>query len=158
MLVRPLSNDDKELSLISQWVFDEWGYVKPACTVESIRDGYRKRVGSQALPLTLVAQDGGVVGTASLVACDLPGHPELKPWLSCLYVEKAKRGQGVGERLLEAIVQETTRLGFPTCYLYTDKAEGYYARLGWEPILRETIAIGPIVVMKRTYEHSLVMR
>jgi N-acetylglutamate synthase-like GNAT family acetyltransferase len=51
--------------------------------------------------------------------------------------------------LAEHAAAEASALGFPTLYLYTFSTEQYYARLGWEPIERDSYLGAAVTVMSR---------
>ena len=51
--------------------------------------------------------------------------------------------------LAARVVEEATRLGVATLYLFTLDREGYYARLGWRRLGPETCHGHPVVVMTR---------
>ncbi|QXM24130.1 GNAT family N-acetyltransferase [Elioraea tepida] len=73
------------------------------------------------------------VGTASLAAEDADSCPDLTPWLASVFVVPDRRGRGYG-RVLVAAVECAARLGgFSMIWLFTDKAAGLCASLGWCP-------------------------
>ncbi|MCE5984681.1 GNAT family N-acetyltransferase [Pseudomonas sp. LF19] len=80
----------------------------------------------------LVALDQGrLLGGAALARDDLPGRPELGPWLACVLVEPQARGQGLAEKLIEGICQRARERGEATLYLHTHDQSAYYAKRGW---------------------------
>ena len=84
------------------------------------------------IPLSLIALDGAdLVGTVNLIDNDDAKRAHLHPWLAAMVVKAAYRGQGIGTRLVLALLGEATRLGYPRVYFGTD-GPGFYARLGAE--------------------------
>lgn len=84
------------------------------------------------IPLSLIALDGAdLVGTVNLIDNDDARRAHLHPWLAAMVVKAAYRGQGIGTRLVLALLGEATRLGHPRVYFGTD-GPGFYARLGAE--------------------------
>jgi predicted GNAT family N-acyltransferase len=78
------------------------------------------------LSLHAVAEDaeGTVIGTARLLP---DGH------VGRFAVAAACRGRGVGERLLQALLEEAIRRGHRRAVLHAQvAAEGFYARYGFE--------------------------
>jgi amino-acid N-acetyltransferase len=75
--------------------------------------------------------DGRVVGVAGL---EVHGEDGL---LRSLAVEHDYRGQGLGARLVEAVLERAARLGLGALYLLTTDAQGYFARLGFVECPRE---------------------
>lgn len=84
---------------------------------------------------SLIAVEGEhLLGSASLARDDLPSRPELSPWLACVYVRPECRGQGLAERLIEAICARARDLGHDRLYLHTHDRADYYARRGWQAL------------------------
>ena len=63
-------------------------------------------------------------------------HTELTPWVASVYVEASRRKCGVGRQLLRAIEEKALELGHARLYLFTPKAEGFYAKQGWTVVER----------------------
>lgn len=81
--------------------------------------------------------DGELLGSANLVACDLPHRPALTPWLAQLFVQPARRRDGVGAALVRAVLQGAQQCGYSRVYLYTSGTlPEYYRRLGWRAVER----------------------
>lgn len=82
---------------------------------------------------TWVLIDGGApVATASLAHDDLHERPDLTPWLAGVYVVPEARGRGHARTVIGAVIDACRAAAIPTLWLYTNSAEGLYARLGWE--------------------------
>src|ERR1700744_6376156 len=78
------------------------------------------------------------LGTASVIASDLPGRPELTPWVAAVWVEERARGRGVGGALVEQATQASFALGFARTYHCAHaRMTGFYERLGWTLIERK---------------------
>ncbi|MXP63750.1 N-acetyltransferase [Roseomonas sp. M0104] len=103
-----------------------------------------------AVPQTFVLLAAGEpVATASLVAGDLDSMPELTPWLAGLFVLPAARGQGHARRLLARAEAAARQAGFTAVWLYTEAAEDFYARAGWEVVERLPHGAGTLTLMRR---------
>ena len=113
--------------------FEEWGPLTGAPSLQSYRAFLESALESQGLPLVLVGMEGKrLVGSASLVAADLPPRPRLTPWLAQVYVVPRRRGGGGGSALVRAAARRAGLLGFRRCYLYTSGTlPRFYRRLGW---------------------------
>ena len=84
------------------------------------------------LPICLVAlQEGQAVGTAWLIESEDPAHPDLRPWLSSVFVLEDCRGRGVAGALVRAIAAHAHRLGFAQLYFGTYIVD-FYTRMGAE--------------------------
>ncbi|MGY1721784.1 ribosomal protein S18-alanine N-acetyltransferase [Blastococcus sp. SYSU DS0533] len=100
----------------------------------------------------LVAEDdGGVVGYAGLIAYDDEAH------VATIGVTGARQGEGIGARLLDALLAEADRRGVPVVLLEVradnETAQGLYRRRGFTEIGRRRGYYQPsgtdAVVMKR---------
>lgn len=76
--------------------------------------------------------DGELLGGAALAKEDLPERPELGPWLACVFTTPKARGQGLAERLIEAICAHAQEVGITRLYLHTHDRQDYYAKRGWQ--------------------------
>ena len=59
--------------------------------------------------------------------------------LRSVAVEKGSRNLGHGRALVEAVLAETRKQGVRTVYLFTESAEQYFKRLGFDPAERDQI-------------------
>ncbi|HEX9047967.1 MAG TPA: GNAT family N-acetyltransferase [Verrucomicrobiae bacterium] len=77
----------------------------------------------------VAVHDGQIIGA---VLC---GHDGRRGYLHHLAVEKARRRQGVGRQLVEACLDDLTRLGIAKCniFLFADNAAGeaFWQHNGW---------------------------
>ncbi len=89
--------------------------------------------------VVFIARDGGsIVGSLTLVVFPIPTG--RRAWIEDVVVDGAVRGQGVGEALTHAAIEESRRRGVRSIDLTTrpsrEAANRLYARLGFT--LRET--------------------
>jgi GNAT superfamily N-acetyltransferase len=90
------------------------------------------------IPFALVAHDRDTfLGTASVIASDLPERPRLTPWVAAVWVEESARRCGIGTALVKRATQQCLALGFKSTYLGA-RAEmtQFYERLGWTIVER----------------------
>ncbi len=71
------------------------------------------------------------MGSASLLAEDMPDFPPIGPWLASVFVAPGYRRRGTGARLVARVLEEARRLGVETVHLFTTEAAAYYVRQGW---------------------------
>ena len=90
------------------------------------------------IPLALVAHDREIfLGTASVIASDLPERPLLTPWVAAVWVEQRARRCGVGSALVGHATQTSRALGFEHIYLCArPDLTGFYEKLGWKIVER----------------------
>lgn len=151
MEIRHLGDCPKVIPQIAGWLFDEWGRFVPGASVERGVARLGERIHKDRIPLTLVAMDGeAVIGTVSVIDCDMETRPDLSPWLASLFVAPEHRRLGIGSALMEAAVQETKRLGTETLFLFTNTSEALYVKRGWEKMDACNYGSRDVVIMKRS--------
>jgi GNAT superfamily N-acetyltransferase len=122
------------LPTLAEWHFRQWQQLSGWDSFDQCLQRLRAHAGRATIPTTFIAvADEGLLGSASLIECDMEIRTELSPWLSDLYVAPQRRRRGIGAQLVRRVVEEAARLGVATLYLYTTSKENeeYYARLGW---------------------------
>jgi GNAT superfamily N-acetyltransferase len=124
------------IKLLARWHFDQWGPLTGASTIDDYTALLTRATEGGTLPCVLVASaDETLLGSVSLVGCDLPLRRNLTPWLAQLFVEPSKRRAGVGAMLVRAVLERAEAYGYRRVYLYTSGTlPDYYARLGWREI------------------------
>jgi GNAT superfamily N-acetyltransferase len=85
--------------------------------------------------LYLARVDGRIVGSLTLALYQIPTG--LKAWIEDVVVDESARGQGVGEALSAAAVEEARRRGAKDLSLtsrpFREAANRLYQRLGFQP-------------------------
>ena len=85
--------------------------------------------------LYLARVDGSIVGSLTLALYQIPTG--LKAWIDDVVVDESARGQGVGEALSMAAVEEARRRGAKDVSLtsrpFRESANRLYQRLGFQP-------------------------
>jgi predicted N-acetyltransferase YhbS len=141
--VELLADHPSYLETIARWHAEEDGGG-----LDFWRRQLRSECGRERIPLAFVALDGGrPLGHVSLVEQNLSSHPELSPWLAGTLVEPSRRGQGVGKALVRHATAHAADLGVETLYLYTQRARGFYERLGWRHLWDEEHEGEPVSVL-----------
>jgi N-acetylglutamate synthase-like GNAT family acetyltransferase len=122
----------------------------PGSSVEEFESQFSTQLNRDTIPLTLIALvDQVMVGTASLVAHDMPIRPNLSPWLAAVYVAPEHRQRGIGSRLVQNIEEAAKQLHIPRLYLFTPDRERFYARLGWSIVERPEFWNQPVAIMSK---------
>lgn len=91
----------------------------------------------QHLATTLVARDGG--GIVGSVALEVYGADAL---LRSLAVTPERRGNGLGQRLVEAALALARSRGVLRIYLLTETAAPFFRRLGFRDVARADVPEG----------------
>lgn len=129
-----LFNHPDHLEAVAQMIYVEfWRDRVDGMSVDDLVTHLRTATDPSRIPLSLVALDGErLVGTINLIENDDSTRTHLRPWLAALVVAADVRGQGVGTRLVRALLTDVERLKFPTVYFGTD-GPGFYERIGALP-------------------------
>ncbi|MBW3597275.1 MAG: GNAT family N-acetyltransferase [Planctomycetes bacterium] len=134
MQIEDLRSRPEFVPTLAAWHHAQWGELNPQNTLEARVERMQRSLHEGPIPSTFVAvEDDHPLGSASLVAHDLPTRPELTPWLASVFVAPEHRRRGIGSRLVQRVVEEAWRLQFETLYLFTLDQEKLYGELGWSP-------------------------
>ena len=87
---------------------EAFGALLPDWTLAQAADELRSHTRACAIPSTLLALDeqGGWLGSVSLLQEDHEHIRQYSPWLASLYVRPQARGQGVGAALVARAVAD----------------------------------------------------
>jgi GNAT superfamily N-acetyltransferase len=149
----PLADRLDAVPLVAGWWFDEWGHERAGASRESFAADLRAEIRGDPLPVHLLAlRDDAVVGVAVLKLHELAElYPNLRHWLTGVYVAPGSRGRGIASALARRLVEAARSLGVTTVHLQTEALDGgLYAKLGWKPIDRIVRKGIERVVMART--------
>ena len=138
MVIGDLGDHVVCLPTLARWHWDQWGLLTGARSLDEYIASLTKVATSRTVPSLLVAMDGDhLLGSASLLASDLPPRADLTPWLAQLFVEPTGRRDGVGAALVHAILDRARACGYDRVYLFTSGTlPEYYRRLGWRELER----------------------
>jgi predicted N-acetyltransferase YhbS len=136
--------------VLAAWHHGEWQALLPEWSLAQAVAELQGHTGRRQVPTTFVAVERGrPVGSASLIAADLPGWEHLSPWVASVYVVPERRGRGLGRRLVARAVAEAGALGVPAVYLFTAGQQAYYERQGWEPLERVKHRQAEVTILRR---------
>lgn len=148
-LILDLRSDPHHLATLAEWHQEEWAHLNPGETLGMrIRrmEGY---LGEAFVPSMFICRcDGGLAGSAAVVACDMDTRPGLTPWLASVFVPPEFRRRGIGAALVRHTMAETSRAGFSKMYLYTLDQERLYQAIGWTTLAYEVYKGVDVVVME----------
>jgi len=139
MVIASIADHLDLVETIGKWHWNEWGHVGSDGTLETWIESLANRTGRDTIPTTYVALSDGedLLGSVSLVDCDMDTRPDLWPWLAGLFVRPNVRNCGVGSALVTYAIKKVCEMGIQTLYLYTSSSESLYSKLGWRTINRE---------------------
>lgn len=135
MEVVDVSEVPEAIDVLASWHFAEWGSLYPNESQEDFKEELRKCLECGAVPATFVAMENNeLLGSISVLARDMDIEEPWGPWLANFYVQPRYRSEGVGKRLISALLAHCAAHGIPGLYLFTPSTRAYYERLGWEAI------------------------
>lgn len=130
----------------------EWGHLYANWNREVAFADFEMEKSNVDLPITWVIHhsSGPLMGSISLVNDDLPGVPDLNPWLASLFVFPEFRGQGLGKLLVQQALNFLQRKKQPHAYLFTEDQVSFFSKFNFV-IVGKTKANGhPVTVLKWT--------
>ena len=102
------------------------------------------------VPIVLVCYDANnpsrLLGTVSLEDTAMSTRPQLSPWVAdCLTLPEA-RGRGVATLLLRSLLAAANRLGRQQVYLWTEREEAFFTKLGFRRLEPERVEYAGAIV------------
>lgn len=138
MEIYNLCEKPEHIETLCRWHHEQWLAMNPGRSYEARLADMRLQLAGQAVPATWLALiDGHPVGSASILADDMPERPELTPWLASVYTHPDYRQRGIGRALVRRVMDHARDAGFASLYLYSPDKAHFYAQLGWQ--LMETL-------------------
>lgn len=138
MNIKNLTDHPDATAQLARWHYREWHHLYPGETLRDFAEELAESLKGKAVPATLVLSDArGVWGSASVLRRDMSTNTDLGPWLANVYVHPNKRSQGLGRRLIEAVMEQSRKNGLRELYLFTPGQEYFYQTLGWTILHRE---------------------
>lgn len=133
-----LADEPLHIPTLAKWHHDEWGYLNPNGSIEQRIEKMERYLSSGLIPSTFIAKEGvTVLGSAAIIENDMDTHPELSPWLASVFVAPEHRGNGIGSKLVNYILERAHLEQLGTLYLFTPTKEQFYSRLGWSTNRKE---------------------
>lgn len=147
--VRDFADCPDDVPTLAAWLNREWGH-HGGLTLADSEARLRGYLNRDRMPLALAAYVGGQpAGIVILRDHDLASRPDLKPWLSSLFVAPEHRRQGVGSALMRAAEARARRIGLECLYLFTRHQVALYRSLGWAVIGEEEDGGRPTTLMQK---------
>ncbi len=133
--IRKISQCPQVIETICTWHHNEWAYLNPGRPLSNRFEEMQEHLLDKTVPATYVAfSDGVLVGSASVLVCDMHERSNLTPWLASVYVLQDYRHLKIGRQLVMKIMEHVKDGGIDKFYLYTPDREHFYAHMGWRTI------------------------
>lgn len=155
--IYPLSEKKVLYPIPALWAFINW-YLPRDIPFDIILNEYKRRAGGEGPPYTFLAFINNIpAGMVTTKVTDLSSRKDLYPWLSALYVAPEFRNQGIGNVLINHIIDESRKAGHKKLYLFIDNRdlenlEKYYIKRGWQYL---NSSPGPDDDMAKIYSYTL---
>ncbi|SHE80204.1 Acetyltransferase (GNAT) domain-containing protein [Microbulbifer donghaiensis] len=138
MRIENLIERPEAIEQLAQWHYREWAHLYPEQGLQDFIDDLQRSLRSEPIPATWVVTDGTEIwGSASVIEQDMTTNRHLSPWLANVYIHPDKRGQGLGGKLIAAVMEECRQNGLAELFLFTPGQEYFYQTLGWTTLKRE---------------------
>jgi len=134
MQIDDLKNVPQYLLPLANWHQAEWQSLNPGQSLQQRIDKMQAYLNDDFIPTTFVASAQQLLGSAAIIQCDMDIRSQLTPWLASVYVDEAKRCQGVGSQLVRYAMQQAAEQGIEQLYLYTPDQQAFYNKLGWQEL------------------------
>jgi len=123
--------EESTFQLLANWYYDHWQMPREK-TIEKLK----KVTSSRQQFHVLMTVDNIPIATGGLhdhvsLQDKVPRLNEYKDWLALVYTIPEERGKGYGAQLCNFIMVRAKEKGVEKMYLFTEKAESLYMRLGW---------------------------
>jgi GNAT superfamily N-acetyltransferase len=125
------------IPLVGELRWREWGRPPEPESLDWWVEMTAREAGREALPVTWAAlEEGGrAVGAVGLGEFDIEERRDRSPWVLGLVVDPARREQGTGGRLMQALEGWAARQGYARLWVATaGRAVDFYRKYGWEPV------------------------
>lgn len=123
------------LDIVADRIWRTW-WAADGHSLADVAAALAEVLASDTYPFTLVAlHEGRFAGTVTSIETDIQARPHLGPCLAAFWVEPEARGQGIGDRLAQALLDRLADQGRDRVYLSAKPAmRRYYQGRGWTMI------------------------
>jgi len=151
MDLKLLTDDEKTISILANWYFDEWGDSLFGDSLDTVKVKLNNYVKPNQLPLIVIAFEGNkIIGASQLKFHEMDIYPEKEHWLGGVFVDRQYRGNGVAKTIIAEVISLAKVFNISKIYLQTEFLDGgLYSRLGWKPIEKVNYQGSDVLVMER---------
>lgn len=131
-----LSDHPELVPVVIRWWHSVWA-DRMGSNFESLEEQLRSSLNEKDFPVHMLATlDDEPVAVAALKLHELEDmFPEKHYWLGSVFVDENWRGEKMGTKITQCIIDLAQRRELPHLYLQTQNLTGgLYAALGWEPL------------------------
>jgi N-acetylglutamate synthase-like GNAT family acetyltransferase len=114
------------------------------------RDGLVSDYSQISHEIVIAFADGTPVGCAILAASNLPLCREVEPWITNVFVTSEYRNQGIATGMIQWLVRRAGELGMKEIWIFTERAQTLFVRLGWKYEKSAMLNGRPITMSKKS--------
>lgn len=130
-----LGDNQIHLRELAELQHQQWSHFEPDEDLAGRIERLATHCHREQVPCEFVAvRAGELLGSASLVECDMQTRKDLTPWLASVLVKPEHRHQGIASSLVRRVEEEARRLEVRRMYLFTPDAMELYRKLGWKDV------------------------
>jgi predicted N-acetyltransferase YhbS len=149
MDIRSLATQPALITPLTQLLFREWSaypnWQDPAQIASRLLA--RNQPAVNTLTLVATADEGALMGSASLIHYELTDVPEREFWLGEVITATEHRGKGVGSALITRMIAEARARAIAALWLYTPDQQALYRRFGWQDVEQREVDGDRVSVM-----------
>ena len=136
MRLESLADHPQLINELAHLFCREWGELAPWSSVAVIAERLSASCRAHGMPFTFVAlaDDGHLLGAASVKIRELAGHPDKEFWIGEVFIRRELRGRGIGSALIRRCISRSLQEGIAALYLYTPDQQALYRKFGWQDI------------------------
>lgn len=134
MLIKRFSELDKDtLDKIINKHFNHWSQYSSKMQIDLTREKFLGYASDDVIPFGIAMFDkDNLIGFLVFKETCLEKYPQYTPWISDVMIFDEYRGLGYGRMLISEAKVVLKDMGFNKAYLWTDKAPGFYKKIGFK--------------------------
>jgi GNAT superfamily N-acetyltransferase len=135
--------------IIAEYHQKEWAHLYDGETLDGRKIRMQSYFSDDFVPSLFVAKnDNSIIGTASIKKYDLSTDEGFTPWMSSIFIFPKHRKKGYSKTLVKHLMEQAKLNDINKMYLYTEDADGLYAKLGWKTLSKRQCQGHDIIVME----------
>ena len=126
--------NDTELNKIINKHYSHWVQYNPTMNLNITKDKFENIYAKDDnIPFGIAMfENDNLIGFLVFKSLCLEKYPEYSPWISDVMIFDEYRNQGYGTKLINEALNILNSLDYKKVYLWTDKAPGFYEKIGFD--------------------------
>ena len=125
---------DKDINIIISTHYNHWSRYSDFMNIDDTTYKFKEiYTNNMDFPIGYALYDDNkLIGFCVIKKDNLKKYPNIYPWISDVMILEEYRNMGYGRMMIALILKEIEKLGYKNAYLWTDKAPGFYKKLGFK--------------------------